>query len=165
MANTAALRYKVEPWVRSALEERYGQPFSSQVLELSPGGRHEFDAVSEDGTIVVSIKTNSGLTSGGKFPAGKVSTVTAELYYLMLVDAREKILVLTNREFHEILLRHLKGAVPSDITVMLMALPDELQVEVDATIAAASREMTPADVAEAVSTLVEAEADATNQPD
>lgn len=165
MANTAALRYRVEPWVRSRLEEQYGQPFSSQVLELGPGGRHEFDAVSADGSVVVSIKTNSGLTSGGKFPAGKVSTVTAELYYLMLVKAREKVLVLTNPDFHEILLRHLKGAVPADILITLMALPEDLQSEVDATIAAASREMTAADAAEAVSVLVEAEADSNLKPE
>lgn len=111
MANTSKLRYKVEPWVRAQLEARFHQTFNSRVLELAPGGRHEFDAVSEDGSIVVSIKTTSGLTSGGKFPGGKVNAVTAELYYLSLVNAPTKVLILTNPEFHDILHSHLKGAI------------------------------------------------------
>jgi hypothetical protein len=160
MANTSALRYKVEPWVRTQLHERYRQPFSSQVLDLVPGGRHEFDAVSADRSIVVSIKTNSGLTSGGNFPNGKVNAVTAELYYLTLVEAQTKVLLLTNPEFHEILLRHLKGAIALGVDIVLMELPAELQTEVDVVIAEASREMTVEQVAEATAVMAEAEAEA-----
>ena len=60
MANTAILRSKVEPAIRARLSEEFGQPFSSQVLPLPGGARREFDAVSRDGTVVVSIKTSSG---------------------------------------------------------------------------------------------------------
>lgn len=74
MANTSYLRYTVEPWVRSHLEARFKQPFSSRVLPLSPRGSHEFDAVSNDGKVVVAIKRRTGLTSGGTRPPGKIET-------------------------------------------------------------------------------------------
>jgi hypothetical protein len=150
MANTAYLRYTVEPWVREHLAVRFGQPFSSEVLGLSPSGRHEFDAVSADRQIVVSIKTNSGLTSGGNKPTGKIMTCLAELYYLSLVDAPTRILLLTNPEFHGIFVAELRGAVAEGIAIELLALPTEMQVEVDKVTSRASREMTKEKVAEAV---------------
>lgn len=155
MANTSALRYRVEPWVREQLAQRFGQTFSSQVLELVPRGRHEFDAVSEDRSVVVSIKTNSGLTSGGNFPNGKVNAVTAELYYLSLVEAPTRILLLTNPEFHTILLGHLKGAIAAGVEIELMPLPPDLQGVVDKAIAAASAEMTMQEVVEAAVAIAE----------
>ncbi|MFN2503000.1 MAG: hypothetical protein ABR540_01985 [Acidimicrobiales bacterium] len=65
MANTAILRYKVEPAIRAALEREFAQLFASQVRTLPGGAVREFDAVSDDRTVVVSIKTCSGLISGG----------------------------------------------------------------------------------------------------
>ncbi len=76
MANTSYLRYTVEPWVREQLAERYGQPFAPMVLRLAPGGTHESDAVSDDRRIVVSIKANSGLTSGGNHPQARSRLVS-----------------------------------------------------------------------------------------
>jgi len=77
MANTALLRYKVEPYIRDKLEDEFGQPFSSKGLPLPGGATRKFDAVSVDGTVVVNIKTSSGLTSGGKRPGGKINSCTA----------------------------------------------------------------------------------------
>ena len=76
MANTALMKTLVEPYVRLQLETEYGQPFSQQFLVLPSGGRHEFDAVSQDGNIVCSIKSNSGLTSGGKRPGARSCPAT-----------------------------------------------------------------------------------------
>src|SRR5688500_6302516 len=92
----------VEPFVRRQLEAEYGQRFTQQFLALPSGGRHEFDAVSEDGEIVCSIKSNSGLTSGGKRPGGKILSCYAELYFLLQVQTPTRLLVLTNPEFHAI---------------------------------------------------------------
>lgn len=141
MANTSYLRYVVEPWIRGQLETRWGKPFSSQVLELRPAGTHEFDAVAEDRSVVVSIKTSSGLTSGGNIPSGKINTCLAELYYLTLVDAPVRTLLLTNAEFRDILVSRLHGALAPGITIELLALPEEMQREVDSVILAASKEM------------------------
>lgn len=155
MANTSYLRYTVEPWVREQLAEKYGQPFSSQDLTLSPGGRHEFDAVSADQQIVASIKTNSGLTSGGNHPTGKVSTCLNEVYFLTLVAASTRILILTNPEFHEIFTRTTAGQIAPGIEVLLLPLHAEMQQDVDRVVRRASDEMRGDRVVEA--TALEAE--------
>ena len=143
MANTAMLRYKVEPVIRAQLALEFGQEFSSRVLALPGGGRREFDAVSADGEVVVSIKCSSGLTSGGKLPGGKINSCITDLYYLNLVSARVRRLVLTNPSFHEIFTRRMQGALVPGIDVALVPLPVELQAEVDQVVREASHEMRP----------------------
>ncbi len=141
MANTSYLRYTVEPWVRNELRNRYGRQFDARCLTLSSGGTHEFDAVSDDGNVVASIKANSGLTSGGNYPTGKVATCLNEVYYLTLVDARTRLLILTNSEFHEIFQRATAGKIAPGIDVVLVPLPREMQGTVDEVTRLASQEM------------------------
>lgn len=155
VANTSYLRYTVEPWVRDRLAERFGQRFAPLVLPLAPGGTHEFDAVSEDGRIVASIKANSGLTSGGNHPTGKVATCLNEVYFLTLVDADVRLLVLTNPDFHTIFTKVTAGQIAPGIGVELLPLPSDMQRTVDGVTALASREMSR-DAATAAS-AVEAE--------
>jgi hypothetical protein len=81
MANTSYYKTHVEPFVRGELHRLHGRAFSSQVLRLPTGGTHEFDAVADDGSIIASIKSLSGNTSGGKRPAGKYAVCLAELYF------------------------------------------------------------------------------------
>jgi hypothetical protein len=79
MANTSLLRREVEDYVRDVLAKRHDQHFKPRRLRLRSGGAHEFDAVSADGQIIVSIKSASGLTAGGKDPSGKIKDGIAEL--------------------------------------------------------------------------------------
>jgi hypothetical protein len=155
VANTSYLRYAVEPWVRDRLAERYGQPFATKVLGLSSGGTHEFDAVSVDTRIVASIKASSGFTSGGKHPTGKVATCLNEVYFLTLVGADERVLVLTNPDFYTIFRRATSGQIADGVKVELLPLPPAMQGTVDAVTQAASVEMNRDDVAAAAA--VEAE--------
>jgi hypothetical protein len=155
VANTSYLRYTVEPWVRGRLAERYGQAFSPRVLPLAPGGTHEFDAVSNDGCIVASIKANSGLTSGGNHPTGKVATCLNEVYFLTLVAASERLLVLTNPDFHRIFTRATAGQIDPRVKVELLPLSSAMQQIVDGVTALASKEMSREAVTAA--TAVEAE--------
>jgi hypothetical protein len=141
LANTSYLRYEVEPWVREQLKEQFGQDFSPQELVLAPGGSHEFDAVSADRQIVGSIKANSGLTSGGNHPTGKVATVLNEVYYLSLVEAERRLLILTNPEFHSIFTETMAGKIAAGVEVMLIKLPVQMQETVDAVTRRASKEM------------------------
>jgi hypothetical protein len=141
MANTSYLRYTVEPWVRGELSNRYGQQFEARVLTLAPGGTHEFDAVAADLSTVASIKASSGLTSGGNHPSGKVATCLNEVYYLTLVDARTRLLVLTNPQFHDIFLRAMTGKIAAGIDVLLVPLPRQMQATVDGVTRQASDEM------------------------
>src|SRR4051812_434502 len=105
MANTRYLTTMVEEHVRAALSVQYGVAFEKKVLPLVTGGHHEFDAVAVDGSIVGSIKSAGGKTSGGKHPGGKVNACIAELYFLTLVEAPTRQLILTTAEFYEIFTR------------------------------------------------------------
>jgi hypothetical protein len=87
VADTSYLRREVENYVRAQLAEEFGQHFTAEFLSLAPGGRHEFDAVAADRSVVASVKSASGLTAGGRVPSGKIKDCVAELYYLSLVEA------------------------------------------------------------------------------
>lgn len=150
MANTRYLTIQVEDYVRQRLGDINGRKFSKRKVLLRTGGSHEFDAVSDDGCIVASVKAASGKTRTGKHPAGKVNGCIAELYYLTLVDANARILVLTTPAFHEILVKTVKGAIAPGISIELIALPSEMQAEVDRIVAEASREVSPIAIAEAI---------------
>lgn len=158
MANTAMLRYKVEPVIRDRLALEFGQPFYSRVLSLPGGAQREFDAVSADGSVVVSVKTSSGLTSGGNLPGGKINSCIADLYYLSLVRAETRRLVLTNPEFYAIFTKRMDGAIAPGIEVALSPLDADLQAEVDLVIAAASKEM-GTEAATAIAVAVEDQAE------
>jgi len=93
--------------------------------------KHEFDAVSEDRKIVCAIKTASWKTSGGKRGAGKIQGAYAEIYFLNLVDAEEKYLVLTDPEFFENLRRDSEGKLAPKIELLYCELLDNLKREVD----------------------------------
>ena len=141
MANTRYLTTVVETWVRSQLDERFGQTFDKRRLRLITGRDVEFDAVSADASIVAAIKTSSGLTSGGNFPTGKVNSCIADLWYLNLVEAPRRLLVLTNPMFYEIFAARMEGAIPSGIEVLVLPLSAEIQSEVDRVVKTASAEM------------------------
>lgn len=113
----------------------------SKVLTLTTGGSHEFDAVVEDESIVASIKSLSGKTAGGNRPAAKYSSCLAELYFLSLVQAPKRLLVLTTPDFHAMFMRYIEGRLVPGVGIELLRLPDELQAEVDRVSALASGEV------------------------
>lgn len=69
MADTTYLKKELEEFVRRKLALKYWMPFEKKFLKLRTGGRHEFDAVSENERIVVSIKSSGGEKSS----PGKIS--------------------------------------------------------------------------------------------
>ncbi len=147
MADTQFLKFKIEPYVRDRLAERFGKPFRSEFLELSgvegAPANHEFDAVSDDRKVVCGIKTASWTTSGGKRGAGKIQGAYAELYFLDHVDAEQKYLILTDSEFFKNLGRDSKGKLPPNIGLLHCELPDELKKEVEAIRTKSRDEVTP----------------------
>lgn len=134
MAKTVELRTQVEPFVRKELEKSYpGHTFTEKALPLrrKKDGNyavHNFDAVSEDNSIVASIKSHSWLTSGGKRPAGKIGEIYESIYFLSLVNAKTKLLILTNGHAYEGFLRVSDGKIAEDIEIRLSPLPPELQL-------------------------------------
>ena len=141
MANTRYLTTVAESHVRDALGALYGVAFHKRRLPLVTGGLHEFDAVSGDGRIVASVKTASGLTSGGNVPAAKLKDSIAELYFLSLVEAPMRQLILTTPGFYDLLTRHLEGKVAPGVDVVLVPLPEDVQAEVERVQQVASREV------------------------
>ena len=94
MANTTLLKTEVESFIKEELKKLYsGSTVAEKGLPLYEKrdgtlAIHKFDAVSNDNTIVASIKSHSWKTSGGKYPAGKVGALFQALYLLSLADAR-----------------------------------------------------------------------------
>lgn len=143
MADTSYYKTHVEPFVRGELERLHRRPFSSQILRLPTGGTHEFDAVAEDRSIVASIKSLSGNTASGKRPAGKYASCLAELYFLTLVDAPRRILVLTTPSLHTMFARYMQGRLHPGLEIELIVVPPEIQAEVDRIKNIASGEVSP----------------------
>ncbi|MGD0153411.1 MAG: hypothetical protein ABSC17_06575 [Thermacetogeniaceae bacterium] len=141
MANTNYLKNAVETFIRNQLEQEYGVAFTARTLQLTTGGKHEFDAVSSDGHIVTAIKTASGKTARGKNPSGKIKDVEAELYYLLLIQAPIRQLILTSEEFYKIMVQRLKGRLANGIELRLIILPHDMQEQVTLIQQAASKEI------------------------
>jgi hypothetical protein len=136
MADTRYLKSIVEDHVRAWLTEKFRQPFKSVFLPLTgvqgTVKAHEFDAVSQDGTIVCGIKTASWKTSGGKRGGGKIQGGYTELYFLDHVAAKEKYLVLTDPEFFECFSRETKGRLANGVVLLHCPLAEELCREIAA---------------------------------
>jgi hypothetical protein len=136
MVNTRQLTTAVEDHVRDVLSAEHQTVFRRQRVRLQPGGYHEFDAVSENGRLVASIKTASiGAAAGdtaGRHPAGKVTNCLAELYFLSLARAHRKFLVLTSADFHRRFLEAMAGKIPNGVAILHIPLPPQLQARVDA---------------------------------
>ena len=128
MADTNVIRTKVEPFVRGWLQQKFGVAFKRQRIGLKGcEGDHRFDAVSENHRIVVCIRSASGNTSGENRPSGKLAGTFKDLYFLLLVDAETKVLVLTDSEFFEYFSSGQKKHIPPNIQVLHCPLPAEIE--------------------------------------
>src|SRR6266436_7819901 len=136
MADTRYLKSIVEEHVRAYLKGKFGMLFKSVFLPLigvqGTARTHEFDNVSQDGTIVCSIKTASWKTSGNKRGSGKVQGAYTELYCLDHVEAKQKFLILTDPEFFESFKRETQGRLASGLALLHCPLPEELCREITA---------------------------------
>lgn len=140
MANTSALQQAIE-WVRGELAGRYQTSFTKTQVRLRTGGTHTFNAVAADHSVVATITNHSGTTSGGKKPVGKVKSAIADLYWLSLVNAPTRLLVVTHRGFHQIIQTELDGALPEGLSIVPIDLPADLAEAVAQVSKAASDEM------------------------
>ena len=131
MANTNYLK-EIQSWVRDNwLPKQFpGYQFDKRFLELTTGGKHEFDAVSKDISIVASIKTHSWTTSGGKRPAGKIAQLYQELYFLSLVEVKKKYLILTNEDTYNNFQHESYGKMASGIETVFCQLPSDMRRKV-----------------------------------
>ena len=112
-----------EQYVLRKLRSRYGVEFRSEHVRLSTGGFHVFDAVASDQSVVAVIRSASGRTANGQDSAAQITDCVAELYYLSLVEAARRLLVLTSPEFHALFGKVMRGKVAPGITVTHLPLP------------------------------------------
>lgn len=132
MADTTYVKTVVEPWVRSWLSTQYpAHIFKPQLMPLvgvtrTTPGYHEFDAVSEDKSIISAIKGHSFKTSGGNLPQAKFASLYQELYFLSLVKAKRRLLILTNKEMYTDFVERSKGKVADDVEIIYCQLPEDL---------------------------------------
>jgi hypothetical protein len=107
--------------------------------------------------MVASVKTASGLTAGGSIPNGKVNNCLAELYYLSLVEAKMRRLILTTPAFFDIFVRTTAGAVADGVDIVCMPLPREMQDQVERVVRKSSLEVSPAAAQAAFAAEVESD--------
>ena len=141
MADTRT-QLEVEDWVRrNWMPTQYGQRFSRERLRLRSGGVFDFDAVSEDHTIVATVSTSASKTSGGKHAVGKILKLRSDMLFLTLVEAKRRIIVLTEEDMYVQCEKEAAGGrVPSEIEFICAPIPDEMRTRLVAAQSVASRE-------------------------
>lgn len=144
MANSR-VQLEVEEVVRTSwLPKEYGVQFFPKVLQLWSGGQFCFDAVSEDGTIVANISTSSGTTATGKYPSAKVQKLRADMLFLLMTEAKHRLIVLTEKDMFDLCKREqAAGRTPVEIEFILADIDSDLREELRRSRKVASDEVTP----------------------
>lgn len=142
MADTR-VQLEVEDWVRrNWMPSQFGHRFSRERLTLRSGGVFDFDAVSEDQSIVATISTSGAKTSGGKHAVGKILKLRSDMLFLTMVQAKRRVLVLTEQDMCDQLKREAEGGrVPPEIEFVCAIIPDDLRARLVAARSKASEEL------------------------
>ena len=129
MADTR-VQLEVEDWVRrNWMAAQFGTKFSRERLPLRSGGVFDFDAVSEDHSIVATISTSGAKTSGGKYAVGKILKLRSDMLFLTMVEAKRRIVVLTERDMCSQCEKEAAGGrVPPEIEFVCAVLPEEINI-------------------------------------
>jgi hypothetical protein len=136
------IQLEVEDWVRrNWMASHFGTKFSRERVALRSGGVFDFDAVSEDHTIVATISTSGSKTSGGKHAVGKMFKLRSDMLFLTMVEAKHRVIVLTERDMCDQCEREAAGGrVPPEIEFACAIIPDELRLRLVAARRRASEE-------------------------
>ena len=144
MADTR-VQTKVEDWVRREwLPGRFGQNFYRERLQLRSGGVFDFDAVSADHKVAMTISTSTCKTRSGKYAVGKMMKLRSDMLFLLMAAAPRRCVVLTDRGMYDQCLKERDGGrVPPEIEFMHAELPPALAQELCTAQQIASDEVTP----------------------
>jgi len=134
MANTNKLKTLVEPYVRAWLATKHDIEIKDHEKEmlLVTGGLHRFDIVSTDGSVVAGIKTSAlrDKTSKGVVGTGVIKSTFTELYFLSLVKAKKKYMILTDKGFYEYFIEYSIGKVATGIEIIHCPLSEEIYARI-----------------------------------
>src|SRR5260370_41490023 len=119
----------VEDWVRrNWMPSHFGAKFSRERLQLRSGGVFDFDAVSEDYSIVATISTSGSKTSAGKNPVGKILKLRSDMLFLTMGEAKRRPVVLTEQDMVEQCKKEIPGGrVRQEIEFVFAQIPTELR--------------------------------------
>jgi len=137
------IQLEVEDWVRRYwMPKQYGTKFSRERLTLRSGGVFDFDAVSEDHSIVATISTSGSKTSGGKHAVGKILKLRSDMLFLTMVEAQHRVIILTEQDMYVQCQKEAAGGrVPPEIEFICADIPDDLRVRLVAARLKASSEL------------------------
>lgn len=101
-------------------------------MRLVTGGVHRFDAVSKDRTIIAGIKSSvlRGYVSRMPVGVGVIKSTFTELYFLSLVKAKKRFLILTDEKFYKHFLRASEGKVAENIEILNCNLSEEILAKI-----------------------------------
>ena len=144
MADTR-IQIEVEDWVRrNWMPQQFGQNFYRERLSLVSGGVFDFDAVSEDHKIVATISTSGSKTATGRHAVGKLLKIRSDMFFLLLVNADRRFVILTEPDMLELCQKEAEGGrVSSSIKFYCAQIPDDLLVRLRSARQVASKEVSP----------------------
>lgn len=145
----STIQVTIEKWVRENwLPAHYdGQVFRKLHVELNTEarGKFEFDAVSQDKSIIANISTSNATTSGGNPASAKMQKLRSDMLFLLMASARKKLVVLTEQDMFDLCEKEKSnGRIPDEIEfVYANGMPENLQKLLIEAKRIAAREVTP----------------------
>ena len=143
MADTSVQR-RVADWIVSKwAEPQFGAPCYKRKLALTCGGVYEFGLVCEDKGVVGTISTSKLALPNGKMGVGKVTKVRSDIYFLLLVEAKRRVVILTDTDMYHWWKTEQdeRKRVPESIQFVTLNLPSELRDELESSRKRASDEV------------------------
>ncbi len=95
------------------------------------GGIHRFDVVAKDGSVIAGIKT-SALRENGRVSAGVIKSTFTELYFLSLIRATKRLMILTDKGYCAYFRKISNGKVADGIEIIYCPLSKEAKENISA---------------------------------
>lgn len=142
MANTQYIKEIVEPHLRKWLGQRYQvHDLQEREVQLATGGRHKFDAVSDDGKVVADFVSNRPKTRTGRRNSGGTRKALVDLLVLNLLPSESSgVLVFTDADFKTEIEGQAERLGIRGVRLVVCSLPDGIQRGLDDTLRASSSE-------------------------
>ena len=87
----------------------------------------QFAGVSDDRNTVIHVCHHSGLTSSGNIPVGKINGLFAKCFLMEKVNAENKYIYFSNKEFFEIFRKQSDGLLDDSVQLRYFdGLPEEM---------------------------------------
>lgn len=142
MADTRFLKTRIEQHVCKWLGSRFpNHDFHGCRIALRSGYRFEFDAVSEDESIVAAILSNRPRTRTGGVNTGAVRKALLDMCYLLAVPGNPtRLMVFTDAKFREDMVGQARRLGDGGVLMEFCPLPPDLAREREAVLNHASQE-------------------------